>query len=356
MQGTATIALTRQHYKGWDSLHLCKESLELVLVPQVGGRILGMLWRGHDLSFAPPAPAGRLENLSDVSDLRARKREMGFPYWGGEKTWLAPQQRWTEGVPFLDLDSGPYQLTIEQEGPEAAIVRMTSQVCRETGIEITRVVKVEAAKDGWSITHRILNRSPNPIEWGIWGVSMVLRPGKVYLPRNPSSEYEGGVKTFLEEGESCELRGNVLSELGNLAVITCKQAGRFKFGVDGVEGWVLGILATEGHLIGYRKRFPLHSGLTYGHGCVAEVYNSDLYPYLEMEIHGPVVRLQPGESFELEEEQTLFEVAQWPVTEDEVRRYVESAGEVGSDSQSAARSALGGENHESGSCDSRKGQ
>ena len=321
METTVPIAFTSGRYKGWESFHLGKGPLELVLVPQVGGRVMGMVWRGHDLSFAPAAPAGRLGNLADVSDLRARKREMGFPLWGGEKTWLAPQQRWTEGVPFLDLDSGPYQLNIEQEGPEAAIVRMTSQVCRETGVEITRVVKVEAAKDGWSITHRILNRSSNPVTWGIWGVSMILRAGKVYLPRNPSSQYDGGVKTFPEEGNSRELRESVVGELGALAVIACEQAGHFKFGADGTEGWMLGILETAGRLIGYRKKFLLHPGFPYGHDCVAEVYNSDRYPYLEMEIHGPLVRLQPGESFELEEEQALFDVAQWPVHEDEVRRY-----------------------------------
>ena len=34
--------------------------------------------------------------------------QLGFVLWGGDKTWLAPQDRWTDGDPFLDLDSGAY--------------------------------------------------------------------------------------------------------------------------------------------------------------------------------------------------------------------------------------------------------
>jgi hypothetical protein len=54
----------------------------------------------------------------------------------------------------------------------------------------------------------------------------------------------------------------------------------------------------------------------------AKAFNSNKYPYLEMEIHGPVVHLQPGESFEIEERQKLFDIPTLPVTEQQVRRYL----------------------------------
>ena len=87
---------------------------------------------------------------------------------------------------------------------------------------------------------------------------------------------------------------------------------------------MLAVLEVAGlGLVGYRKQVPMYPDKPYGHGCVAEVYNSDRYPYFEMEIHGPVVSLKPGEGFELEERQAVFDLSRWPQSEDEVRQYLD---------------------------------
>jgi hypothetical protein len=285
---------------------------------------MGMLWRGHNLSFTQPEREGHVETLSAIQDLHAKKREMGFALWGGDKTWLAPQTRWTDGVPFLDLDSGPYELMIEQDGPEVVVVRMTGPICRETGIQITRTVTMSSETGKWIVTHRLFNAGSNETQWGVWDVNMVLKPGHVYLPRGAGSRYPQGVKTFTEEGESVHVRDTVVSELENIAVIRCTDRKAFKFGVDAQEGWMLGVLEVAGlGLVGYRKQVPVYRDKPYGHGCTAEVYNSDRYPYFEMEIHGPVVSLKPRESFELEERQALCDLSRWPQSEDEVRRHLD---------------------------------
>jgi len=86
------------------------------LVPQVGGRIMGIRWRGHDLSFTQPELEGQVVDVAAVENPSAKKREMGFPLWGGDKTWLAPQTRWTEGAPFLDLDTVRTSLRSSKRG------------------------------------------------------------------------------------------------------------------------------------------------------------------------------------------------------------------------------------------------
>lgn len=322
----ASVQVQRERYKGWDVCRIEHGSLALVLVPQVGGRIMGMQWRGHELAFINSELAGRVEDVAALQDVRARKRELGFLLWGGDKTWLAPQTRWNDDVPFLDLDSGPYELHIEHAGPEMAIVRMTSQRCRETGVQITRTVTISAARPEWSVTHHLLNTSSTEVQWGAWDVNMVLKPGQVYLPRAADSQFPKGVRTFSEEGVSAQVRDHVVHDLGSLAVISCREPQAFKFGVDAHEGWMLSVLDVAGlGLVGYRKQVPVYAGKTYGHGCIAEVYNSDKYPYFEMEILGPVIPLRPGESFELEERQALFDLAQWPQSEDEVRQYLTPA-------------------------------
>ena len=323
-KGAVDVTLQKGEHKGWEAWSLRRGLMELVLVPQVGGRIMGMLWRGSDLLFTQPEREGKTEEVAEVADVRAKKREMGFPLWGGDKTWLAPQDGWTEGVPFLDLDSGPYGLHVEEEAPEVVVVRMTSQVCRETGVQLTRTVTVPGGSDEWTVTHRLHNASDKTVQWGLWDVTMVRRPGKVYLPRREASSYPCGVKTFVEEGESVQLRESMVAELGRLTLISCYEPRAFKFGVDADEGWMLGILDLgDLGLVGYRKQVPVYEDQPYGHGCIAEVYNSDRYPYFEMEIHGPVIRLEPGEGFELEERQSLFEVTDWPKSEEDVREHLE---------------------------------
>ncbi len=319
------VSLRRGRYKGWDSWHLSSGPLELVLVPQVGGRIMGLRWHDHDLFFTDPALEGRVDDLEDIDDLAATKRERGFRLWGGDKTWLAPQDRWTEAVPFLDLDSGPYDLAVEDESAECVRVGMTSRRCRETGVQISRTVEVQAERPGWTVTHSLLNASSDEVEWAPWDVAMLLRPGRVYLPRGSSSSYRDGVKTFESEGDSVSVRPRMVTELGELAVIDCTGEVEFKFGVDASEGWMLGISETPAGLVGYLKSVPVFRGRPYGHGCLSEVYNSHRFPYFEMEVHGPVTRLQPGERFELVESQRLFDVAAWPTSEAQVRALLDPA-------------------------------
>ena len=322
------VAIRTVAYQGWQAYRIENGPLALVLVPQIGGRVMSMQWRGHDLSFTQPERRGLLEDVTTVSDVRARKRELGFPLWGGEKTWLAPQPRWVDALPFYDLDSGAYTMAVEA-GPWCVAVRMTSPVCRESGMQITRTVTVTAGSTEWSVKHQFLNASKGEAQWGVWDVSMMLRPGRVYLPTHPESPYSDGIKTFTEEGESAGLRERVLEVWPGLGVISCEKPGKFKYGVEAHDhmagsvslGWMLGIMDVTGlGLVAYRKQIPLFAGQPYGHGCFAEVYNSDTYPYFEMETHGPLIKLNPGERFTLEERHALFDVAKWPGDEHDVMK------------------------------------
>ena len=123
---------------------------------------------------------GRRIDLSRVADVRRKKREIGWLHYGGYKTWLAPQQNWTENLPFLDLDSGCYELAIEEKSEEA-VVRVTNPVCREAGMQLTRGVSL--SENGHvTIEQSMINRSANAANWGLWDVTQV---------RGPRSEVRG---------------------------------------------------------------------------------------------------------------------------------------------------------------------
>lgn len=314
---TGIPLIRKEVFRGWDAHWVEHGNLTLILVPQVGGRIMSVLWKGQEMSFVNPKCQGRVLDIASVADIHHAKKQFGFLLWGGDKTWLAPQDRWTDSDPFLDLDSGVYEMSVD---PMTSAVTMISPVCRETGIKIERTVSVGANADTWTVASRVINASDHPVRWAPWDVDMMLRPATVFMPTSPTSAFPQGVKTFDNEGMSKSVRDNVVGFVDDIAVVSCKEAVKFKYGVDADEGQILAVLEPDGMgPVGYCKTVPTFHPQPYGHGCVLEIFNSSLYPYIEMEVHGPVTDLQPGEDFTLRVDSALFELDAVPASPEAIR-------------------------------------
>lgn len=312
----SNITFRKADYNGWqDALWIEQGSLTLILVPHVGGRIMGLRWQNQDLYWMNDALADKPIDVLQMKNPSIDKLSTGFLLWGGDKTWLAPQDRWNGGLPFLDLDSGFYETDILEHSEDQISIRMTSPVCRETEVQVTRLVNLDAAENSWAITHRIQSFSNRTTHWGAWGNSMVRRPATVFLPIRSDSNFPNGVKTFTKEGDAISARSKMVSELDDYAVVHCSEPIKFKYGVDSERGAMLAVLPLDdSKFLGYAKQFPTYHPEPYGHGCVAEVFNAEKYPYLELEIHGPVRALNPGERFELTEVNRLVELDAVPKT------------------------------------------
>jgi hypothetical protein len=310
-------AIREADFYGWEAQWIEQGPLTLVLVPQVGGRIMSVGWKGHELSFVNPDCRGRVLDVASIADVHEAKRRLGFVLWGGDKTWLAPQDRWTDGDPFLDLDSGAYDLSVDRTSGSATMV---SPVCRETGVQIERTVSLGAEPGTWSVASRLINASDGIVDWAPWDVAMMLRPATVLMPTSPDSAFPRGVRTFDNEGVSTSVRDEVVDFVDDIAVFSCRDAVKFKYGVDAGLGRILAVIETgDGGLVGYRKSVPTYHPQPYGHGCVLEIFNASAYSYIEMEVHGPVVSLQPGESFTLKVDSALFDLDALPTTPASIR-------------------------------------
>ena len=305
--GDVQTVIRPNTYKGWDAVRIERGPLALVLVPQVGGRLMGIQWHGQELSFVNPDCQGRVLDVAAIADVQECKRRLGFLLWGGDKTWLAPQSRWNDGVPFIDLDSGAYSLSIDRAAAAAVVV---SPVCRETGVQIERSLTLGEAPGTWTLCHTVRNRSGQPVAWAPWDVAMINRPATVYLPTWPGSPFPQGLRTFEEEGVSAAVRPDVVRFLGDgIAAVSCRDAVRFKYGVDPKIGSVLAVVdgGPRGP-VGLCKSVPVQHGRPYAHGCAVEVFNAAEYPYFEVELHGPVTTLAPGEAVSLPETAALFDL------------------------------------------------
>lgn len=315
-------ACTRGDVHGWEGLWLRRGPLALGLVPRVGGRLMSLGWRGRELAWVHPAHRGRTVDVGGAADLSALRRRIGFVHWGGDKTWLAPQERWPDAIPFLDLDAGAWRA--EPIGQDA--VAMTSPVCRETGLRITRTVALGDADGAFTVTHELENAGPAPATWGAWDVQQLAAPGVAFLPRRlAGSPFADGVKAFPAEGDSAGLRGAVVRPLGDVVALDCTQPRWWKYGTDADEGWVLGVQPLADGAVAHVKAAPPDPAGRWGHGCAAEVFCAPAHPYFELEIHGPVTALAPGARTTLVERRWVGDVDAVPATRDAVRAIVARA-------------------------------
>ena len=301
------LVLTRHtSFRGWPAIALARGDLRLHLVPAVGGRIMGIAVGGRELAFQQPERAGVLPRSAERADLGAWRTRLGFPLWGGGKTWLAPESRFPAGAPHPDLDSGAYGVRVLADRPARIAVRLDSPICRDTGLQVTRLVDMAAHRPGWRLVQRALNRGETAWTGGLWEVLMLRRPVRVRWPAS---------RTAVLPGKADPHAGRLAAAGGT---VVCDRPAEFKLGAALARGW---IAAQQGDL-GYLRRFPLFPHAHYPHGGPAEVYNAGRYAYAEVESHGPAVTLAPGEATTL----TLFETAgRWHAV---ARRIPTPAGEA----------------------------
>ncbi len=289
---------------GWDGLSLASGRVSIAVAPKVGGRIVSLKLDEVETFFTLPQLRGRSFDVAAAKDVRGRKIELGWLHYGGYKTWLAPQDRWTDELPYLDLDSGSYRVDVAK-GSEESSVRMTSPVCRETGMELMRTVSL--SRDGSiAVQQTMRNRSSEDATWGLWDVTQVQGPGVALLPVAHRSRFTNGVKAYANEGRSVEMMHEYVNVSEGLASIKCHQAERFKYGTDSLEGWIGGLLdRSNERWLAYLKLFRPVANALYPHESVVEVYDCGTNPYFELEVHSPLQTLAPGESYSYSEDWRL---------------------------------------------------
>ena len=266
----------------WNTNRLSSGDLELVILPGIGGRLWDVVFAGHSLLFQNPDLIGSDPDLEDLSQLPTRSPQFGFPLWGGEKTWIAPDQSWINGAPHPVLDSGPYQITELGQND----VSLLSEICPLSGLQVRRRIAVNSS-ESWSIQHEVKNCGTADRLTGIWSVLMLDRPTRIGLQIGN----EGTAKTVFGDA------GDLFVLHGANAIFKCNRAREFKIGVNNPMGKVFAMLGEpeSGVWLDCATALPsVHDQFAHGHNF--EVFNSDDYAYCEAEWHAPARDLKPGES------------------------------------------------------------
>src|SRR5215471_16959880 len=117
-------------YKGWPAQRISNQWVQLIVVPQNGGRLMQFTFAGHSYLFVNPKHVGKYFPPSSSH---------WFNY-GGDKLWLLPEgnddeQHWPGNSDVLD--DGPFTFRRVSEGQHCEI-ELTGPADVQTGIQFVR--------------------------------------------------------------------------------------------------------------------------------------------------------------------------------------------------------------------------
>jgi hypothetical protein len=274
-EGAVHIAKTA--YNGWaEAFTISNGKVEAVVVPAVGrvmqfrfaGEKEGPFWENHALDGKNPD-----------------SQSAEWINFGGDKTWPSPQGDWAKITgrawpPPKAFDSMPVDAT--QEG-EVLVLR--SKLDPNYGIRTERRITLSANEPELKIETIYRKVEGAPIQAGIWIITQLRDPEKVFMPVPTPSLYPPGYNK-----QSDILPADLQVKDG---WVSCTRSPKdsTKIGSDGSDliwgdkQWIVAIHAE-------RERagdFP-------DKGSSVEIYtNPDPNKYVELEMLGPLHSLKQGD-------------------------------------------------------------
>jgi hypothetical protein len=275
-----SVTIRRTEWKGWrDCYVITNGEVEVVVVPQIarimkygiaGGK--NMLWVNEELT-PEKAPEAHAPEPGEWLN------------YGGYKLWPAPQRDWN-WPPDWTLDRGPCTVEVTEEGA----LHLVGMASEKHGIRFDRQITLAPTGGRLDLVQTAVNVSGEPGTVSIWDVTQVNDDCVAFVPLGPGASYR-------------TLEGDPLDEQWTRTgdMLLCKPAGRTgKVFISGPPPW-LG--CRQGPLL-FIKAFEMAEEPPPEPETPREVYTGDS-GYIELEIVGPAVRLEPGESTALNQVWTL---------------------------------------------------
>lgn len=324
------VFLEKTEYKGWrNAYRLRNATIEVVVVPSVGGRILRYGFTGGpNMLWENPTVAGKPISLTT------------WPNTGGDKSWPWDQADWPNLIghdwpPPPAADPAPYQAEILN----GDTLRLTSSLVSPWGIRIVRDIRVDRTGTGVFVTTRFTRVVPGEsVNCAVWVVTQIP-PTPFVLARLTQSvrgvldgPLGGGFKPL---GNDNRLTANFknVARIANGALLIERDATKSaKLGTDAdafasVHGDTLFTIRQASTAPGD------NAGAEYRSGERAQVYNQPddaeaakqgITAYVELEMTSPRKTIKAGETLTLAQEWRLSRLSAADRTPERVAALLES--------------------------------
>ena len=304
-------------FQGWQAEEVSNSWLQLIFVPQLGGRLMQVRFSGHPYLFVNPRYAGQY-----ISPQAAAGDWINY---GGDKVWPLPEgdedeQHW--GGASSPLDDGPYEFSTLSAG-DVCKVRLVGPNDPPTGLQYTREISISRDSPEISFHAVMRNFSGHTIDWSMQTVSQydladAKDPKKfntrfvAYAPLNQKSSYLLGyhVRDGLANDPS-------YSTHAGLFRLNWKYL-ESEVWLDSTAGWIALVDSATSFAMVERSRYiqdgeypSKASVIFYKNGPTVHM-NADGFPtlsapdlattpyYMEAELNSPMISLLPGQTYSLD--------------------------------------------------------
>lgn len=302
------------NYKGWQAQQISNRWVQLIVVPQNGGRLIQVSLAGHPYLFVNPKLAGKYFPPSSNE---------WFNY-GGDKLWLLPEgtedeQHWVGNSDVID--DGPFTFRKISEGQRCEI-ELTGPADPQTGIQFIRTIRLDADSPAIRFHAEMKNITGHRLEWSMQSVSQYdtsvskasgaaaqINPDFwTFTPANPASSYLN--RYHVRFGQAQNPEASVRDD-GLFTVHYAHMAA--ELWLDSTDGWLAVVDGKSQYAMVERfqyqndKVYPGKASVIFWtngpevrlkpDGTLALSADPDASPYyLEAELNSPMCKLHPGES------------------------------------------------------------
>jgi hypothetical protein len=305
-------------YKGWHAQQLSNRWVQLMVLPQNGGRLIQVIFAGHAYLFVNAKYEGK-----SLPPSQSR-----WYNYGGDKLWLLPEgngdeQHWVGNSDVLD--DGAYSFRKISEG-EHCEVELTGPADPRTGIRFERTLGLDADSPRIRFHATMKNTTGHTVEWSMQSVSQYdtadpASPSRMnhdfhaLAAANPVSGYLNRYHVRFGPAENPAVS---LTEDGLFRLHYIHMAA--ELWLDSTAGWLAVVDGNSKY--GMAERFQYEESRTYpgkasiifwtngpqmklnadGEASLSSEGGDGVPYYLEAEINSPLCRLRPAETCSLETE------------------------------------------------------
>ncbi len=304
-------------FQGWEAEEVANQWVQLILVPQLGGRLMQVTFNGHPYLFVNPQYAGKY-----IPPDEAAGRWINY---GGDKIWPLPEgnndeQHWTGAS--TPLDDGAYAFTIVSQNRRCA-VRLEGPPDPPTGLQYAREISIGSDSPEISFHAIAKNSTGHTIDWSVQSVSQYDLSDSAgangynhafwaFTPVNPHSTYLLGYHP--RDGLANDPSYSVKDGLFRLN-------WRYLEGevwIDSTAGWIALVNGTNNFAMVEKNRYIdtgnypgkasvifYKNGPTVRLGKIGMPRLTSMNPvetpyYMEAELNSPMAVLSPGETYTMD--------------------------------------------------------
>ncbi len=159
-------------YNGWKCTELTNGRVDVVIAPQLGGRIIQLRLDGYEYLWVNRELEGKVQGPPAAGAALA-----GWANYGGDKLWPAPQgwsgpNEWPGPPdPYAKggrTDGGAFTLEVLKDGPDEAAVKLVGPDDLYAGIRFEREIRLRPGSTSISLVSSMQNIVDRRVRWGIW--------------------------------------------------------------------------------------------------------------------------------------------------------------------------------------------